>query len=117
MVKQDSQSNKENVPSTTATAKQSKKGTKDRKSNGEGKKAIWTSADDEALIEQLKVERDAGNQADSGWKGPVWTRCAAKLNEIRIEGVEKTPTGCRDHWGIVSFPFGLRNSCMSKQLL
>lgn len=107
-----SQSDKENVTAATATAtttkrKKSKKGTKDKKitlskPSEPGKKAYWTSFDSATLVSQLKLERDAGNQADNSWKTTVWTRCAAKLNSIRTKGAEKTPNGCRDHWSTVS---------------
>ncbi|KAI5115851.1 hypothetical protein M0805_001578 [Coniferiporia weirii] len=69
------------------------------------KKAFWTVADDTKLINCLKFQQDAGNQADNNWKSCVWTYCAQQLNVICSRGAEKSATGCKDHWGMMKANF------------
>lgn len=115
MVKSTEETQKENVPTaidTTTTAAAAKKAKGDAKESSNNvktkppgaKKAFWTAADDVAFVEQLKHERAEANQADNSWKGPVWTRCAEKLNKIKTKGADKTAHGCKDHWSSVSPP-------------
>lgn len=67
------------------------------------KRATWTAADDATLLDVLKQQRLAGNQADNNWKGCVWTTAAAVLNKNLTVGASKTSKGCKDHWNLVSF--------------
>ncbi|KAJ8693953.1 hypothetical protein PTI98_008890 [Pleurotus ostreatus] len=65
-----------------------------------GKKAIWTDADDKALLDCLLEQQAAGNQGDNGWKTLVWTAAEESLkgSEERSKGSRKTATSCRDRF-------------------
>ena len=45
---------------------------KGRGATGPPKKARWSSADDNTLVQILIAQQAAGNQADGGWKAVVY---------------------------------------------
>ena len=71
------------------------------------KKAIWTTADDQALVAELLAQKDAGKQADNNWKASVWPACELALqgSEVRSGGAKKLAKGCKDHWNYVCILF------------
>ncbi|KAF9442365.1 hypothetical protein P691DRAFT_623892, partial [Macrolepiota fuliginosa MF-IS2] len=71
---------------------------------GPPKKAKWCTLCDGILLETLKKEAAAGNQADNSWKRSVWTACEAALagQEGLCGGAPKKPKSCEDHWGLVN---------------
>lgn len=70
-----------------------------------GRRATWTASDNATMIEVLKQQRAAGNQADNNWKRCVWTAVAEEVNKGLTVGGLKTPDKCKDHWTTVSCPF------------
>lgn len=60
-------------------------------------RAHWTPSDDAIMVQVLKEQRAAGNQADNNWKACVWTAVAEEVNKNTL-GVPKTAAGCKDHW-------------------
>ncbi|KAF9493225.1 hypothetical protein BDN71DRAFT_1376645, partial [Pleurotus eryngii] len=63
-------------------------------------KAIWTDANDKALLDCLLEQQAAGNQGDNGWKTLVWTAAEESLkgSEERSKGSHKTATSCRNRF-------------------
>ncbi|THU88670.1 hypothetical protein K435DRAFT_679348 [Dendrothele bispora CBS 962.96] len=54
-------------------------------------RCVWTDTDDEIMIEELKVQKSKGNQAQSGWKPVAWTAVNDRVNtEGRKKGLPKT---------------------------
>ena len=67
-------------------------------------RVAWSPDDDATMVQVLKEQRDAGNQADNNWKACVWTAVAAEVNKSITSGPLKTATGCKDHWTTVREP-------------
>ena len=85
---------------THATMPSSTQSNKENPPVSKGKKAIWTDADDKALLDCLLEQQAAGNQGDNGWKTLVWTAAEESLkgSEERSKGSRKTATSCRDRF-------------------
>src|SRR4051794_35469681 len=90
--------NKENVlhPIPEAAAQKGK-------AKGPPKKAKWTASDDSVLLDVLKAQQAAGNQANNNWKKCVWTAAETALagSEKVSGGTPKKAKGCNDHWNAV----------------
>jgi hypothetical protein len=72
------------------------------------KKAKWTSADDATLIEVLRDQQSAGNQADNGWKKAVWVAAVQVLaGSEKLSGgpggAAKKAKSCQDRFSTVSY--------------
>ncbi|TFK86406.1 hypothetical protein K466DRAFT_600361 [Polyporus arcularius HHB13444] len=79
---------------------------------GKKQHAVWRSCDDAILVKVLKEQRDAGNQADNGWKQVAWNAAAAAL--VGGPGGVKSWTGCRDHWRYLVQDYNLVHWLMTK---
>lgn len=88
-----------------AVAQNTENGTNNSSAVTSGQRATWTASDNATMIEVLKQQRAAGNQADNNWKHCVWTAVAEEVNKGLPVGGLKTPDKCKDHWTTVSSPF------------
>ncbi|KAH7919771.1 hypothetical protein BV22DRAFT_969026, partial [Leucogyrophana mollusca] len=61
--------------------------------------ATWTDADDAIMVETLRLQKLEGQQANNGWKAPVWHAVAEALQKNgHKKGAMKTAEKCSDHW-------------------
>ena len=74
-----------------------------KKAKGPPKKAKWSTGDDNTLIEVLKAQQAAGNQADNNWKKVVWVAAEQSLagSEGLSGGAPKKAKSCSDRWSTV----------------
>jgi hypothetical protein len=73
--------------------------TDDDTSNPKTKRYQWTTTEKARVIAILKSEKDAGNQADNGWKNCVWTTVS---NELKKDGFMRSAKSCKEQWREVS---------------
>uniref|UniRef100_A0A0W0G2J1 Myb-like domain-containing protein n=1 Tax=Moniliophthora roreri TaxID=221103 RepID=A0A0W0G2J1_MONRR len=59
----------------------------------------WTEEEDAVIIDELHIQKDAGKQAQSGWKPGVWKMVRERLEQdVDISDPPKTEDKCQDHW-------------------
>ncbi|KAF7965578.1 hypothetical protein HWV62_42846 [Athelia sp. TMB] len=97
------------APALIAPAPAQKGHKKQNKGPSTSTKAVWRSSDSALLVETLVKERNAGHQADSGFKPLVWASCALALrgSEILSGGAIKSKSSCRDHFKKLKKDFGI----------
>ena len=73
---------------------------KETKSSVSKAKVKWSAADEDKLIDELKVQKQLENRSESGWKPSVWT-AAAKAIPIPRHGTAKDGDACKRKWQAV----------------
>ncbi|ESK87868.1 hypothetical protein Moror_15275 [Moniliophthora roreri MCA 2997] len=59
----------------------------------------WTEEEDAVIIDKLHIQKNAGKQAQSGWKPGVWKMVRERLEQdVDISDPPKTEDKCQDHW-------------------
>lgn len=68
-----------------------------------GKKAVWSSIDDQTLLTVLKEQKDTGFQTDNGgFHNDAYKAAAVKLATSISKGPKKSSEMCKTRWGTVS---------------
>jgi hypothetical protein len=61
----------------------------------------WSDEDNRIMVQALMELKEAGQQADSGWKSSAWKVVADKLAVSGTKGPQKTANRCADHFSNV----------------